>query len=334
MSESGPEQTPAPIRLVDLLTGYQGSALIGTAVETGLADALADGPATLNSLVERLASDERGTMALLAGLASFGLVEREDGRFSLSPLGAPLASDHPDSVAQIVLKEWFFYKLWAELPQAVADGHARTGPWRERLENDPEQAHSFLRALDDLCTLFGGELPDLAGLESGGRLLDAGGGAGSHAANLVAANPGIEATVLDLPGAEPVLAERHPDIGFVEGDLELPRFGRPEGESWDYVLLANILHDHPAERCERYVREAASLLEPGGSLIVYEWVIDPGRTSPPGVAKFTAMMVVENEGGWTWTEDEIAAWITAAGLQPQPMKRGYGPIGVITAKKP
>lgn len=321
--------TPVPIKLVDLMTAYQGSALIGTAVESGLADLLAEGPLTLDEIIAKLGTDDRGTMALLAGLASYELVERDEDRFSLTGLGAPLAGSHPETVAQIVLKEWFFYKLWAEMPVAVKDGHARTGPWRERLENDPSQAHAFLRALDDLCTLFGGELPELAGLDAAGRLLDAGGGAGSHAANLVEANPEIEATVLDLPGAEPVLRERHPELGFVEGDLDQPRFGRPEDENWDYVLLSNILHDHPADRCARYVSEAASLLAPGGSLVIYDWVIDPGRTSPPGVARFTPMMVVENEGGWTWSEEEIAGWLTDAGLDPQPMKRGFGPIAVI-----
>jgi hypothetical protein len=213
--------TPVPIKLVDLMTAYQGSALIGTAVESGLADLLAEGPLTIDEIIAKLGTDDRGTMALLAGLASYELVERDEDRFSLTGLGAPLAGSHPETVAQIVLKEWFFYKLWAEMPVAVKDGHARTGPWRERLENDPSQAHAFLRALDDLCTLFGGELPELAGLDAAGRLLDAGGGAGSHAANLVEANPEIEATVLDLPGAEPVLRERHPELGFVEGKLGL-----------------------------------------------------------------------------------------------------------------
>lgn len=335
----------SPIDLVGSMTGYQGSALIGTAVETGLADALAESPATLDELLATLSTDRRGTQALLAGLAGIGLVERDGEAYSLTPQGALLGSEHPDSVAQIVLKEWFFYRLWADLPDAVATGHAQTGPWRERLENDPPQAESFLRALDDLCTLFGGELPGLvgelpdrtdqdgAGSTGRGTLIDVGGGAGSHAANLVEANPGLEATVLDLPGAEPVLKDRHPDLDFVAGDFDLPRFGRPEGEEWDYVLLSNILHDHPAEKNETLVAQAASLLTPGGTLIVYEWVIDPGRTSPEGVAKFTAMMVVENEGGWTWTEQEIGEWISAAGLEPQPMNRGHGPIAVIRGLK-
>ena len=32
------------------------------------------------------------------------------------------------------------------------------------------------------------------------------------------------------------------------GDLDLPRFGRPQDERWEVVLLANVLHDHPAGR--------------------------------------------------------------------------------------
>lgn len=329
MSEPG----PSPIDLIDPITAYQHSALIATAVETGVADAMAEGPLAVEGLVNRCGTDLRGTSALLAGLAAIGIAERDGELFSLTPKGAFLASSHAGSVAEIVRKEWFFYKAWAELPQAVADGHARMGSWRRRIEEEPETAEAFLRALDDLASLFGGELPGLAGLKGPARLLDVGGGSGSHAANLVAANPEIQATVLDLPGAKTVLDERHPELPFVAGDLDQPRFGRPDGEQWDVVLLSNILHDHPADRNRRYLQEAASLVAPGGSLLIYEWVIDPGLTSPASVAIFTPMMLVENEGGWTWTEEEIASWLSEAGLEPKPMRRGHGPIAAISAVK-
>jgi len=45
--------------------------------------------------------------------------------------------------------------------------------------------------------------------------------------------PGLEATVLDLPAVEPVVAERHLEPAFVAGDLDRSCFGRPAGERGD-----------------------------------------------------------------------------------------------------
>lgn len=211
---------------LDLVTGYQGAAIVGTAVELGVADELADGARTPEQLAAAIGADPRATLYLLGAMAAAGLAsEAGGGAFELSEAGSPLARSHPDSVAQIVLKEWFFYGVWAGLPQAIRDGHAGIPPWRERLGSDQAQSLTFLRALDDLAARFGDELPGLAGLESGGTLLDAGGGAGSHAACLAEAVRGLEPTVLDLPEAEQVLRERHPELGFLAGDLDEPRAG-------------------------------------------------------------------------------------------------------------
>lgn len=320
----------SPSDPLELLTGYQGAAIVGTAVELGVADELARGARTPPDLADTIGTEPEATRSLLGAMTAVGLASLAGGgAYGLSEAGATLARSHPESIAQIVLKEWFFYRAWAGLPQSIRDGHARIPPWRQRLEEDPEQSLTFLRALDDLAARFGAELPGLAGVEAGGRLLDAGGGAGSHAVALAAAVNGLEATVLDLPEAEPILRERHPELDFIPGDLDQPRFGRPEGEDWDYVLLANILHDNAADRCERIVAEGAGLLSPGGTLLVYEWVLDEEPSSPPQVAVFALMMLVENEGGRTHTAAQIEGWLSQAGLGAIEHRRGEGPISVI-----
>ena len=154
---------PTPADLLGPITAYQESALIATAVETGVADALAGGATAVEEVAARTGADRRGTQALLSGLVATGLAERRSDGYVLSPRGALLASSHPRSVASIVRKEWFFYRVWAELPQAVRDGHARIDTWRRRLEADPATSLEFLRALDDLAALFGTELAELAG---------------------------------------------------------------------------------------------------------------------------------------------------------------------------
>ncbi len=318
---------------LEMATDYQRSAVVAAAVETGIAAALADGPRGAEEVAAACGTHPRATLALLRAMAALGLAT-EDERFALTEPGAALVGGGVEGVAEIVRKEWFFYRAWTGLPDTVRDGHARIPPWRERLDTDPDTALAFLRALDDLAARFGGELPELAALRGPGRLLDVGGGAGSHAAALTAAVPGLEATVLDLPAVEPVVRQRHPEIAFLSGDLDEPRFGRPTGEQWDAVLLANILHDHPPERCAAYVREAAALLAPGGTLLAYEWLAEDGPAERSDLALFALMMMVENEGGYTWTADQVASWAEAAGLVGTEVRRGGGPIAVVRARLP
>jgi len=319
---------------LELLTGYQAAAILGTAVELGVPGALAEGSRTVGEVTAALGTDERATGYLLGALTVLGLTRADGGGFSLTERGSELVDGAPGSIAEIVRKEWFFYRVWAELPKAIGDGHARIPPWRDRLRDDPGQALAFLRALDDLAARFGAGLPELAALERGGRLLDVGGGAGSHSAYLEAAVSGLEATVLDLPAAEEVLRERHPELRFIAGDLDEPRFGRPAGEEWDHLLLANLLHDNPPARCRELIAEAAGLLAAGGTLLIYDWVLAADRLSPPDVAVFALMMLVENEGGGTWTEEEIRSWVEAAGLVAEPLRRNPGPIAVMRATRP
>jgi SAM-dependent methyltransferase len=237
-------------------------------------------------------------------------------------------------VAEIVAKEWFFYRAWAGLPETVRDGRARIAPWRERLDADPQASLAFLGALDDLAAAFGGGLPALAGVEGPGRLLDVGGGSGAHAAALVAAVPGLEATVLDLAPVGALVAERHPELAFVAGDLEAPRFGRPEDEVWDAALVANVLHDLPEEAARRIVAETAELLRPGGLLVAYEWLLGEDGDGPPEVAMFALMMMVENEGGAAYRASAVEAWMAEVGLVAIETRRDAGPIGVVRGRRP
>lgn len=320
--------------VLEMATAYQRTAVVAAACECGIADALADGPVQAEAVAARLGLDPRAARALVGAMAALGLVERREGGHVLSAAGAPLASEHPRSVAAIVAKEWFFASAWTGLPQTIRDGHARVGPWAGRLAADPETSLAFLGALDDLAVRFGAGLPALVGPLPAGRLLDVGGGSGVHASAIRATNPGTEAVVLDLPPVEPLVKERHPELGFVGGDLNAPRFGRPSGERWQAVLLANVLHDHPPGRCAGIVREAAGLLAPDGVLVVYEWLLDENRDGPPDVALFALMMLVENEGGAAYTEAEICEWLAAAGMVDLRTAGDGGPISVVRGRRP
>ena len=191
-----------------------------------------------------------------------GLAEQAGAPLELNCRAGPQDWSHgaPGSIAAIVRKEWFFYRVWAE-PARGRDRRPRAdpalaGPGSLRTHLAPSRSY-FLRALDDLASRFGAGLPELAGLERGGSLLDVGGGTGSHAAYLEARrHPGSSRRRCagSFAEVEQVLRERHPELRVRGRGLRAAAASAGTAdESWDYVLLANILHDHPPERCRELI---------------------------------------------------------------------------------
>ena len=230
-------------------------------------------------------------------------VQREGETFSLTANGE-LRRRAPRLGRHDARKEWFFHKLWAEMPAAVRTGHPRPAPGVSDSRTTPigptiSSAPSMTSAASTAAIRRAGR----PAAKPARRLLDVGGGAGS-----AFGQPGPSPKAFRQrfstcrgPSRSSGNAIRSSTSSPVTSTCPFRPAG---GGQWDYVLVSNILHDHPAAENERIIREAAGLLAPGGSLVIYEWVIDEGRTSPPGVASFTPMMVIENEGGWTWTESK------------------------------
>lgn len=137
---------PAPIAVMDMMTGAFFARAIYTAAKFGIADVLSDGPLAADAIAQRVDANPDAVGRMLRALASRGIfAQQADGRFALTPLADALRSDSPTSVRGIVLfwgdqRHW---EHWGQLPYAVRTGQPtvealRGKPMFEFLEDDPE----------------------------------------------------------------------------------------------------------------------------------------------------------------------------------------------------
>ncbi len=103
------------------------------------------------------------------------------------------------------------------------------------------------------------------------RMLDFGGNSGEFALQACAANPGLRATVYDLPvvcdlGVEHVRQRGGSRVEFAR--VTRPRSDPPRG--FDLVSFKSMLHDWPEAQMRDFLREAHRSLEPGGTVLVFE----------------------------------------------------------------
>lgn len=141
----------------------------------------------------------------------------------------------------------------------------------------------------------------------GARVLDAGCGAGRMSRYLADRHVGVEG--LDLsPGMVAVAAGLHPDLSFTVGSLsDLPY----DDNTFDGVLLwYSTIHTVRAGQAGLY-REASRVVKPGGHLLVgFQAGAGDHDTSATYRRHGHDVDLVRHR----FTPDEVAGWITAAGL--------------------
>ena len=149
-SAQGP-QGGTPVSLMPLITGYMPSRVVHVSAQLGIADLLADGPKTADTLAWETSTHAASLRRLLRALASIGLVEEiEPSRFSLTATGAQLRSNVPGSMRNLALmfggeRAW---RSWGELLHSVRTCESATrhvfgvGSF-EYLAANPEQAVIF-----------------------------------------------------------------------------------------------------------------------------------------------------------------------------------------------
>lgn len=221
------------------------------AAELGIADRLAEGPASLEQLAQYCAVDDRRLLRLLRALCSLDICrEPSDRVFESTQMGALLARDAPESLHNWA--KWFgtsVWDAWGQLLYSVQTGNsARTRQLGtqgfEHLERSEQMASTFHRAMVELTRLVARDVVESIDFSGFHRVVDVGGGHGELVAAALERHPHLSGVVFDqahaLQGAREHLQARglSSRCELREGDFftALPEDG-------DAYLLKSILHD-------------------------------------------------------------------------------------------
>ncbi|GLI39101.1 methyltransferase domain-containing protein [Geobacter hydrogenophilus] len=310
------EKTWTPAELLQLSGGYWNACALHAAVALDVATPLAGEALTAAEVAERLAVDVRGVAMLLDALAAMALVHKREDRYEAAPFAARyLAKSSPEYLGYIIMHHHHLMAGWSRLDEAVRRG----APVRESASHGDDEGarESFLMGMFNLAMQSAPKVVPLIDLTGRKRLLDLGGGPGTWAINFCLQNPRLDAIVYDLPttrrfAEETVarfgLADR---VGFVAGDFL--ENDTPKG--FDVVWLSQILHAYGPDQCAVILEKAVGALEPGGLLLVQEFILDDTRSGPLFPALFSLNMLVGTTAGQSYSEHELYSMMAAAGLR-------------------
>jgi SAM-dependent methyltransferase len=302
-----------PGALVELSGSYWQSCALHAAVKLDLVTRLDEAPRSVDELADLLQGSARGIGALLTALCAMGLAVKSGARYAASPDARRWLSKRSDAyLGHIILHHHHLVASWGRLDQAVVSGR----PVRDRSAvSEAAWRESFLMGMFALAMATAPRLIPALDLADRRRLLDLGGGPGTYAIQFCRAHPQLTAAVFDLPASR-AFAERTIDrfamgerVAFIPGDYhtdEIP--GR-----YDVAWLSHILHAEGPEACLALLRKAVSALEPGGLVIIHEFILDDAEEGPLFPALFSLNMLLGTEAGRAYSQRQLVEMLRAAG---------------------
>ena len=338
---TAPQQLPPDAQLLQLVGGAFISQAIYVAAKLGIADLVADGPRTVGYLADKTATQERALYRLLRACASVGaFTETEPKTFANTPMTESLRSDSPRSTRDLTI--WMgeepHWRVYGNLLHSVKTGK----PAWDLVHSEPvfpylfstniELGEIFNRAMTSFSHQSIGPVLEAYDFSGAGTIADIAGGHGHLLAAVVAANPGTNGVLFDLPtvleGAVEAL-ERYDvkdRVELVEGDFfkEIP-------VKADIYMLKHIIHDWYEDNCQKILNNIRESMPDDGKVLIIEAVIP--EDNAPHFGKIMDLEMLLSPGGVERTETEFAQLLADAGFKLSRIVPTMGPMSIVEAVK-
>ena len=327
-------------QIMSMARGFQASKMVMVAVDLGLFDFLEE-PKSAVETAAWLKADARATGIFLNGLASLGLLAKGVDYFKNSELASRYLVEGRKDYRGAIIKhmEHTWGQGWDDLKETVLVGHPPQVDPEKWVDTRPQRDEAEVRAFiwgmhaiaRDLAPKVAAKL-DLKGVR---RLLDLGGGPATYAITFAQGNPGLTATVFDLPMPLTIAQENIANSGLTERVQTLAgNFLKDDiGTGYDFIWISHILHSHDEAQSKLIIAKAVAALTPGGRLAIQDFYLNADGASPTGAAMFGVHMLAVTPRGRAYTHGEVAEWMQEAGLtKPEYIQSGMD-ASFLVAKK-
>jgi O-methyltransferase domain/Dimerisation domain len=322
--------------VLDMICGYFKTQMLCALASLSIADLLAEGPATPETLAQKTGANPDGLARLLRAVAALGIVRFADGRYASTAMLDILREGVPGSLkhAAIALAAPGHWLPWGRFTDAVMTGESRSKAALglshfDYYARNPEEAGQFIRFMQATSELVQAEAARVITVGDAATAVDVGGANGSLLCALLKANPSLRGVVCDLPhsresavafAAEHGLSDR---ISFEGGDF----FAAVPPA--DLYVLKFILHDWDDSRCAKILSNCRRAVLPGGRVVVIEMRL--GEIGEPGFGPLADVNMLTVTGGRERTSSEYRRLLAEAGFEVASVTPTRSPFDLLEA---
>ncbi|WP_411757569.1 methyltransferase [Streptomyces venezuelae] len=310
--------------VVRLAFGSMAAHTLRAAVRLGVVERIGDGPRTAAEVAAGAGTAHQPMTRLLRALTALGLLaEHTPDTFTVTPAGALLTPDHPESLTSFVrmFTDPAIVRAWEHLDSSVRTGEIAFDSvfgtdFFSHLARHPELSADFNAAMSQVVSETAAVLPQAFDFSRFASVTDVGGGSGTLLAAVLAAHPGLTGVVFDtadgLAEAANTLARHGLEkrCALVAGD-----FFKAVPQGSDVYLVKSILHDWTDAQAVTILRHCRQVLPAGGVVLIVEPVLPELVGSEDEGTYLSDLNMMVNVGGRERTREDFEELCRQAGLR-------------------
>ena len=303
-----------PGKLLSASSAYWQGCTLQAGVKLRVFSMLGKQLSTASELADKIESDPYATTLLLDALSGMELLEKDGDKYRNSKGAGMFLDENSDGyMGHIILHHYHLLDGWAQLYQVIKTGE----PISRRSFGQEVERESFIMGMFNLAMQIAPEIAAQIDLSNKQKLLDLGGGPGTYSIHFCKENKDLRAVVFDRPTTAPFAKETVARFGltdridFVGGDFTMdPISGGPYDVAW----LSHILHSNTLEECNTIITNTVKELEKGAVILIHDFILNDSKDGPEFPALFSLNMLLANNGGRSYSQQEIFEMLEQAGV--------------------
>jgi O-methyltransferase domain/Dimerisation domain len=332
-----------PDKIMQIGLGFWGSKTLLSAVELGVFTYLAQGPLTCDELAQAVGVHPRGARDFFDALVAMGMLNRQDRRYSNThESNIFLDKNKPSYIGGLLeMANARLYPHWGSLTEGLRTGKQQNEAKGEdsddgfkAMYSDPQRMRTFLSAMTGISMPAAIAIARKFPWKKYKTFVDVGTAQGGLPTQVALAHDHITGKGFDLPVVQPIFEQYIHSFGlqkrltFQAGNF----FADPLPET-DVLVMGHILHDWNLDEKMMLLSKAVKALPKGGSLIVYEALIDDDRRQNAFGLLMSLNMLIETPGGFDYTGADCCGWMKKAGFSETRVEHLVGPDSMVVGIK-
>ena len=320
--------------LTEMAFGFRQSGTLMAAIELDLFTKMADGPVEPAEAAEKIGIPVDSAERLMIACAAIRLLEKSGNKY----VNAPDVKKYLVRGSPTYYGDWLLYECKDDYDNWKNIASILRPPKRiyEEMASDPEKARAFTLSGYNSSISVGHKLAKEFDFSPYSLFLDVGGGSGCYSIAACSRYPHLRAIVFDQPNvcvvAEEIIAQAglSDQIKTHAGNFFEDEF--PRGV--DLVAYITPLQSYNAEEVQFLLNKAFDAVEPGGSILVVDYMLNDDKTGPLEPAFYHLIGLSPMSGGRVNSGAEFCEYLKKAGfVDPEVNDLIPGMLGRVTAKK-